>query len=282
MDYKIESSKISHPLIKPILEELIPFFQEKAVNFFIIGATARDIILELNHEQAGRATRDLDVAIAIENWDKYAEIEKDLVQLENFAKDTHQKQRFIYRQVYEIDLVPYGDIMQQDDKIYLPPEEDIAMNVLGFKEAEGHIIKVNIDDQLEVNVVNLAVIFLLKLVAWTDRNNINSKDADDMGFILTNYLSINGDRAATNYYDDIYGIEPFDTVIGAGALMGIDLKDIIKENLTTQEFLLNVIDQELDQRLESRLFNQIIETNKRISFEQIDQAFKQIKEKITQ
>lgn len=282
MEYKIDSLKISHPLIKPILEDLIPFFQEKNIKFFIIGATARDIILELNNEQAGRATRDLDIAIAIEGWNKYAEIEKDLVKIENFDKDLHQKQRFIYQKAYEIDLVPYGAIMQQDDKIYWPPDQDTAMNVLGFKEAEKQIIKVNIDDQLEINVVNLVSIFLLKLVAWTDRNSTGSKDADDIGFILTNYLSINEDRAIEEFYDEIYTIDPFDTIVSAGALMGIDLKNMIKENPATHEFLLKVINQEIELDTESRLFNQIIETNKTISFDQISQAFKQLKQNIIQ
>lgn len=282
MEYKIDSSKISHPLIKPILEDLIPFFQEKEIKFFIIGATARDIILELNNEQAGRATRDLDIAIAIENWDKYAEIEQDLVKLENFEKDLHQKQRFIFQKTYEIDLVPYGAIMQQDDKIYWPPDQDIAMNVLGFKEAEKQIVKVNIDDQLQINVVNLASIFLLKLVAWTDRNSTSSKDADDMGFILINYLSINEDRAIEEFYDEIYTIDPFDTIVAAGTLMGIDLINMIKDSPATHEFLVKVIDQEIELDTESRLFNQIIETNKTISFDQISQAFIQLKQKITQ
>lgn len=282
MEYKIDSSKISHPLIKPILEELIPFFQEKEIKFFIIGATARDIILELNDEQAGRATRDLDIAIAIEDWNKYAEIDNDLVQLPNFSKDTHQKQRFIYCDTYEIDLVPYGQIMEQDDKIYWPPDQDTAMNVLGFKEAEKHILKVNIDDQYEVDVVNLTSIFLLKLVAWTDRNNISSKDADDMGFILTNYLSINEDRAIEEFYDEIYTIDPFDTIVAAGALMGIDLNNMIKDNPATHEFLVKVIDQEIELDTESRLFNQIIETNSNISFEQILEAFIKLGQKITQ
>lgn len=282
MEYKIDSSKISHPLIKPILEELIPFFQEKEIKFFIIGATARDIILELNNEQAGRATRDLDIAIAIEDWDKYAEIDNDLVQLPNFSKDTHQKQRFIYCDTYQIDVVPYGQIMEQDYKIYWPPDQETAMNVLGFKEAEKHILKVNIDDEYEVDVVNLSSIFLLKLVAWSDRNNINSKDADDMGFILTNYLSINEERAATQHYEEVYAIEPYDTIVAAGALMAIDLAMMINESQSTKDFLLQLITKEIELKDESRLFNQIIETNKNISFEQILEAFIKLVQKITQ
>lgn len=45
MSYKIDSQKIEHPLLKPLLAELIPFFEERGISFFVIGATARDIIL---------------------------------------------------------------------------------------------------------------------------------------------------------------------------------------------------------------------------------------------
>lgn len=282
MDYKLESSRISHPLIKPILEELIPFFQEKEIKFFIIGATARDLMLELNKEKSGRATLDLDIAIAISDWEKYLEVERDLVQLPNFSKDRFQKQRFIYKSTFEIDLVPYGEIMHQNDKIYWPPDEEIAMNVLGFKEVEKEIVKINIDNQLVVDVVNLTAIFLLKFVAWTERKNTSSKDADDMGFILTNYLSINEERAATQHYDDIYGIDPFDLIIAATTLMGIDMKKLINSNPKIREFMINTIDQEIQKEEESKLFNQIIETNTSISFDQIRQAFTIFKEKITQ
>ena len=34
MSYKISSEKIDHPLLKPLLEELIPFFEQQGVKFF--------------------------------------------------------------------------------------------------------------------------------------------------------------------------------------------------------------------------------------------------------
>jgi predicted nucleotidyltransferase len=67
MSYKISSEKIEHPLLKPLLEELIPFFEKEGVKFFVIGATARDIILEINGEQSGRRTQDIDIAITLRN-----------------------------------------------------------------------------------------------------------------------------------------------------------------------------------------------------------------------
>lgn len=48
MSYNISSKKFTHPLLKPILLELTSYFKEAGISFFVIGATARDIIMELN------------------------------------------------------------------------------------------------------------------------------------------------------------------------------------------------------------------------------------------
>lgn len=56
MDYNISSEKLEHPLLKKLLDELIPIFQKLEIKFFVIGATARDIIMELHGEKSGRRT----------------------------------------------------------------------------------------------------------------------------------------------------------------------------------------------------------------------------------
>ena len=78
MSLTISSKNFSDPLLKPLLEKLMEFFNSISTKFFVIGATARDIILDAHGEKKGRATRDLDIAIAITDWSKYEEIEKGL------------------------------------------------------------------------------------------------------------------------------------------------------------------------------------------------------------
>ena len=87
--------------------------------------------------------------------------------------------------------------MEENDKIYWPPDHDFAMTVLGFNEVQKATVSVTLDDQIEFDVVNLIGIFLLKIVAWRDRNQKVNKDADDLVFIMKNYLNINDERAAT-------------------------------------------------------------------------------------
>ncbi len=275
MSLDISSDKFTHPLLKPILIELTAYFKQAGISFFVIGATARDIVMELHNEKSGRLTHDLDIAITVNNWEQWQKVEKDIIKLENFTKDKDQKQRFIYQGKFELDIVPFGDIMKQDSKIFWPPDEDFAMSVLGFDAAEEASLKVKVDQEIEIQIASLSGIFLLKITAWKDRNHKSNKDADDIGFILENYLSINEERAAVNHYEDIY-TEEFTTVKGGATLLGIDVSEILKEypdDLTTiKQILIDTV----DQKEHSILINQIIETHKMLSYEEVLESIQNI------
>lgn len=129
MDYNISSEKLAHPLLNKLLNELIPLFEKLKVKFFVIGATARDIIMEIHGEQSGRRTQDIDIAIAVDKWEEFSIIEKEIIQLTNFEKDSKQQQRFLYLKEFQIDIVPYGGIATAEDKIFWPPDQSFAMSV---------------------------------------------------------------------------------------------------------------------------------------------------------
>ena len=95
--------------------------------------------------------------------------------------------------------LPYGRIRQEDDKIYWPPDESVAMSVLGFDEVQNATESIRIDEEFEIEVASLNGIFLLKLFAWQDRNQLHNRDADDMAFIIDNYLAINHERAVSEH-----------------------------------------------------------------------------------
>jgi predicted nucleotidyltransferase len=259
--------------------ELDSYFKKAGIKFYVIGATARDIIMEIHHEKSARLTHDLDIAIAIDAWDEFAQVEEGLVGLPDFTKDTKQKQRFLYQNKFQIDIVPFGQIMREGDKIFWPPDEHFAMVVLGFAEVNKNLIPIRIDDHLSIEIASLAGIFVLKVFAWSDRNHRDNRDAADLGFIMSNYLSINEERAVADYFTEVYTDE-FTIVIGGAIILGKDIDQLLGDNQYTKHRFKQVIQEELAIAEESRLLNQIIETNKNMTYEEVFKSLNHIVENI--
>lgn len=228
MDLKITSEKIANPLLVELLKKLTDNFNRMGCEFYVIGATARDIIIrQLIGTTSGRRTKDLDIAIAIPDWNVFDEI-KDVLVADGFKKSADMHQRFYYGE-YELDIVPYG-VAKDDDNIYWPPEEEIAISVKGFDEVLSEAITVNIDGEFDIKIASLHGLFLLKFNAWLDRNIETSKDAEDMSFILSNYFMANLDR---NVYTEVYDWENFDEYIVGGYWLARDLLLLLtKEQIT--------------------------------------------------
>ena len=75
MDLKITSKKIANPLLVKLLRKLTDSFKRMGRDYYVIGATARDIIIrQLINTTSGRRTKDLDIAIAIPDWGVFEEI----------------------------------------------------------------------------------------------------------------------------------------------------------------------------------------------------------------
>ena len=280
MDFKITSENIEHPLLKPVLEELIPVFQQRGITFYIIGAVARDIILDINNEKSKRVTMDLDIAIAVDHWEDFENLTADILTLPNFTKDPKQQQRFLYKEKFQVDIVPYGGIKDQYNKIYWPPDKSFAMSVIGFEEAEQNRLTINLDEELTFDIVSLEGVFLLKLFAWKDRFNKTSKDAEDLGFILHNYLNINRDSSFGEPYNKIYELEDY-TEMKAGAIMlGMRLNEILDESSAIKFKVKSLFSEDLRRAEQSQLFNQIIETNRNLKFDDVAEAIALINQEI--
>lgn len=268
MTYHISSDKFHHPLLKSLLEFLSDYFQNEGLSFYVIGATARDIIMALQGEKSGRATLDLDIAIAMSSWKRFEEVQVKLLQQSDIQKDNNQVQRFLYKKILRFDIVPFGKIKQEDEKVYWPPDETVAMSVLGFEETKDDTLVVKIDEEFEIEVASLRGIFVLKLIAWNDRNKLHNRDADDIAFIIENYLAINQKRAAKDHYEEIYLDSDFNIKSAGSRLLGMDVSRIIPKKSNVYRKVEELLDIEITSAEESRLINQILETNKSFSYEE--------------
>lgn len=280
MDFKITSENIEHPLLKPVLEELIPVFKQRGITFYLIGAVARDIILELNQEKSQRVTMDLDIAIAVDYWEDFENLSEDIIALPNFTKDAQQQQRFLYKEKFQVDIVPYGGIKDQNDKIYWPPDKSFAMSVIGFEEAEQNLLTIKLDEEITFDIVSLEGVFLLKLFAWKDRFHKTSKDAEDIGFLLNNYFNINRDLSFEEPFNKVYDDDRFTELKAGATILGMKLNKMLNAGSGVKSKVKALLEEELKKEEQSQLFNQITETNRNLNFDDVAEAIHLINEEI--
>ena len=239
------------------------------IDFYIIGATARDIILSNIHDLVpDRKTVDLDIAVAISDWNQFGIIEEKLPETNGFKKGQNQKQRFIYKDIYNVDIVPFGGVARDDGNIYWPPDETMAMSVWGFSEMTDNAIVVEIDHEFFVKIASLPGLFLLKLIAWNDRHLSGSKDAYDLAILLTNYLDINTERAVEEHYD-LYEEDEFDRIIAGARLIARDIKLLTQGNERTLKYLIEIVDKEIQLAKASILINQLVDSGASLRYEQV-------------
>ena len=270
MDLTISSEKIGNPLLVELLRKLTDSFNKMGREFYVIGATARDIIMQqLLDTESRRRTKDLDIAIAIPDWDTFEQVKQKLI-ADGFEKSTDMQQRFFYGE-YELDIVPYGVVAKEDDNIYWPPEEVVAMSVKGFDEVLSEAITVSIDDEFKVKIASLHGLFLLKFNAWLDRKAKTSKDAEDMSFILSNYFMANLDR---EMHQEVYDWENFDEYIVGGYWLAHDLVALLDVNQLN--YYKEVVKEELVKEEKSRLFNQMIESSYGLKYETVRDTWQAI------
>ena len=85
------SGKINKTSVS-ILKEIEEVSTRMHIPFFIVGATACDIILEHQFDiSPGRATIDIDIAVLIDGWDKFETLKDRLVHSGRFRSKCQPK-----------------------------------------------------------------------------------------------------------------------------------------------------------------------------------------------
>lgn len=195
--------------------------RELGIEYFVAGALARDLILShVFGKETGRATRDVDLGIGIDEWSTLDALRQRLTETGHFSSRPGVAHRLIYRPSdtpfgIPLDLLPFGGVEHANGTIAWPPGMEIVMNVAGFAEARAAALMVEIADDLAVPVASLASLAILKLIAWRDRRMETPKDATDFLLIARHYADAgNLDRLyetetallqATNFDPDLAG-----------------------------------------------------------------------------
>lgn len=181
------SGKISLEHVKAI-SEIKKAADVLGIHFFIIRATARDFVLNcLYGIKAPRMTLDIDFGIKIKDWESYSKIEAALIRTCLFEQ-RKEKHRFLFDNT-TIDIIPFGNISDNENQIRWPPEYSVIMSVSGFEEAYQHATPIIVDHNpyLEIKVPTLPGLAVLKILSWKHSYPERPKDAEDLLFIMKDY-----------------------------------------------------------------------------------------------
>ena len=127
-----------------LLSEIDATAQNLKLAFFIVGTTARDILLKHAHGiHTTRATLDVDIGVFVSDWEQFRTLKEALVRTGKFSP-TRQAQRLLFDNELLLDIVPFKGIAEKNDSIFWPPEYDIQMSVAGFQECYQHAVLMGI------------------------------------------------------------------------------------------------------------------------------------------
>jgi len=237
--YKIKAEKY------PWHKEIITVFNELNLDYVVIGATARDFLInevykaELNF----RATKDFDFAVMLRTWGEFSWLRKTLIESYNFVENRHQIHGLYYKNI-PLDIIPFGDI-SENSHIFWPPDFSVKLNVLGFEDAYRSAYKCEIGEE-EFLIASLEGFVILKIVSWSDRKLISSKDAEDIGLILYNYNSFLPEELFQNYSHLID--EKFDYIEVGIKIIGSKMKKILIENINLLSDIQHILKEELEKK----------------------------------
>ncbi len=237
-----------------IFDAIVTITSANDIRFFLVGATARDLILHYGYGIAvGRATVDIDLGVQVSDWAEFGRLKEELLQISGFesAKET---QRLLYQNRIPVDIVPFGDIQGQENEIHWPPDQSTRMRVLGFEDAyqNAQWVRLRPDPTLDVLVATPAGLAPLKLIAWNDNSIERGKDALDLAFLLRWYMDAgDNQKRLFSEHDDLLNADEFDYERAGARLLGRDMAKLASQE--TKQALIDILAHETGEGDDSRL-----------------------------
>lgn len=227
------------PIALDVLTLVDRVARDVGLDYFVTGAMARDILLyHVFGLETGIATRDVDLAVAVDSWPEFEGIKTRLIETGTVTADKNRAHRLSYgasatAKGYPFDLLPFGGLEQRPSQIAWP-DLSVVMNVAGYREALAAAEQVELRAGFIARVASLPSLAILKLFAWDDRGLEDSRDARDFAILLRSYSEAGNE-------DRLYGEEmlllaavDYNVELAGPRLLGKDAARIIAPSTRAQ------------------------------------------------
>lgn len=236
--------ELSFPHFKEVFVIMDEVCREMGIEYYLIGAQARDFHLLENGIKPGRGTQDIDFAVMLPEMDVYEQLKERII--ERGFRKVNEPYRLIFDKTDTvIDLLPFGEIEEEGTVIFTDRKTELS--VVGMKEVNDHSVVINFKD-LSITISPLVGIVILKLISFGDKPE-RKKDLDDIYVILNNYFEINNDVFYAEHTDVLEEIETDNFMSLAGArMMGRDIKKIIAISPVLTTRIVGILELELQEQ----------------------------------
>lgn len=247
--------------LKEVLQQISSACKKLEIDFFIVGAVARNIWLASNSEPTS-GTKDIDFGVYIPTIDKYNELRRLLITEHNYFESEENAFCLLNPSQKQIDLLPFGKI-EIEDKVLIEGKGLREINLHGFKESfQLGKQKVKIGDE-EYEACSIPGIMILKLIAFDDRPEMRIKDIKDVNAICNYYPQIETENIWNNH-SDLYEEGREHQEVGV-IVLGREMNKILIINESLRKRVISILEKGIKQ--ESDLLKHMIENSKNETIE---------------
>ena len=237
-------SALRNPSLKRILSDVRTVCAQLNLDFFAVGALARNIWYAAN-ELPPRGTKDLDFALYIPNRTVYNHLRQALIGELGYIPAPRNAFCLISPYGVPVDLLPFGEI-EEEGKVLVEGQGLVEIKLDGFAETyQNALINVSIEEDT-LSVCTIPAVVLLKLIAFDDRPEQRPNDPSDIDAVLRHYPHLEADLI-WDEYDFLYGDDSDHETIGVEVL-GHEVSKIIRNNRELYVRVLRILDDGIAER----------------------------------
>jgi predicted nucleotidyltransferase len=239
--------------MKGTLDALEAAFRHFDIDFYLIGAFARDLWIDhLDHLPTRRATLDIDFSIYIREYDQFKALKTFLVEEHRFRL-TDEPYRLFSADEVVIDLIPFGGV-EHDHIVYLDEQPPMDLSVFGHMEVLAHAEQIVVSDS-NFKICTLPGLCILKLIAGFENPWRFPKDIGDFYYILDNYADIAGEKLFDAPYDDLLD-QDLPLAVAAAHLLGRQIAEMLDNNTLLKKRIMENL-QKLTERFTDEEINEM-------------------------
>jgi predicted nucleotidyltransferase len=227
------SQKLDLIPLATVVQALQDVAQALGIDYFLMGAAARDLMLQHAHNIApSRLTEDVDFAVSVPNWTSFESLRTALLSSDQFSGNPSPAIHKLRHKAtgLPLDIVPFGGIENTDRTISWPPDHHTVFDCFGAREAFEASIPLQLPNNVTLRVASIPALALLKITAWQDRKHSHpGRDAGDLLLYIRHYMDCNNlDRAAQDHRD-LFNTDEYDHEATGARLLGRDIAHLLNK-----------------------------------------------------